>query len=94
MHGELYMQTTSLGNVFILSSLKVEWVGMANWLRIDPDKLHLVSTASGCDLQRQKTLGLLCWIEDEPRAATFDRLVAALVQVQATSLAGKNRFYP
>nr|CAB3262622.1 uncharacterized protein LOC100180910 [Phallusia mammillata] len=67
---------------------QVQWMGIASWLRIDPDKLHLVSTASGCDLQRQKTLGLLCWIEDEPRTATFDRLVAALLQVQASSLAG------
>jgi len=66
-------------------------VGVATTLRIDPDKLHLVTAANGCDFHRQKALGLLCWIEDEPRGATFDRLITALLQVEANCLAGRRQ---
>jgi len=69
--------------------LQDKWIGITTCLRIDPDKLHLVSSANGGDLHRQKTLGLLCWIEEEPKNATFEKLIHALVQVDAKALAGK-----
>uniref|UniRef100_H2XNM5 Death domain-containing protein n=2 Tax=Ciona intestinalis TaxID=7719 RepID=H2XNM5_CIOIN len=84
-------QCENLEEVFdeITSELsQIEWSGIASNLRINPDKLHLVSLSSGCDLQRQKTLGLLCWVEDERSGATFERLVSALNQVDAKSLSG------
>ena len=70
------------------NTFQEKWVGITTCLRIDPDKLHLVSTANKGDLQRQKTLGLLCWIEDEPKNASFEKLINALMQVDAKSLAG------
>ncbi|XP_076810346.1 uncharacterized protein LOC143453083 isoform X2 [Clavelina lepadiformis] len=66
---------------------QTEWSGVASCLRIDPDKLHLVVSANGCDLQRQKTLGLLCWVEDDAKSATFEKLITALHQVNAKNLA-------
>lgn len=55
--------------------------------------MRLVIAANSCDFHKQKCLGLLCWVEERGKSATFEKLCHALHAVGLIKLSKEVRSY-